>query len=156
MRAVLIALVAAWLLLGCAGQNPAQPTASNQLSGALANPGTPATPAAQPGSNSSSPQKFSDSPDWKSAYLISSATLDDNAKTALSGFELQRQVLGDGRTNITLKALSAEYSDQNYVLQPGQSLYFIEKFLADDSSGRDLNLHDDTAVVVDADGYIVK
>jgi hypothetical protein len=98
--------------------------------------------------------KFTDSPDYPYAYLISGDTLDANATQALAGFELQKQQMADGSLNITLKALSPEYTDQDYIVKPGQKLYFIERSLRDDSDGEH-NTHDDTAVIVDAGGYVV-
>jgi len=155
MRWMWMALLVGFMLLGCAGPSAPMSNSSDKPFVVSAAPSSSAVGGVAPASNASASQKFSDSPDYISAHLISSESLDDSAKAALAGFELQKQVLADGRTNFTLKALSPSYSDQNYILQPGQSLYFIEKFPQDDQPDTDANLRDDSAVIVDADGYIV-
>ncbi len=134
-NALLIGL-AALLLFGCTGTNQ------------QGNNGTTAQ-------NGSGPVKFADSADWSYAYLISGDNLDANATAALVGFQLQKNSLADGSINITLKAQSSEYTDQSYVVKPGQKLYFIERTLRDDQDG-ERNLHDDQAVVVDANGFVVQ
>jgi len=110
----------------------------------------------QNGTNNGPGMKFTDSPDYKSSFLISSETLDGPAQNAISGFSLSRIVMADGSINITLKALNPEYNDQNYIVKPGQNLYFIEKYGGDDSPpNNEGNLVDDKAILVDKDGYIV-
>ena len=161
MRAIFIVIMACLVLFGCTGQNTAPAQASNLSAaipsggGALAAQNATQGQNAEAGQNSTS-VKFSDSPDAAYAYLISGETLDNNSQKAIAGFVLTRQVLPDGRINMTLKAQKAEYSDQNYVLAPGQSLYFIERYLGDDNEGVESNLRDDSAVIVDSNGYIVK
>ena len=107
-------------------------------------------------SNGSINVKFSDQPYYNSSYLISSDNLSTDAQAALSGFSLSKKAMPDGTTQITLKALSTEYHDQQYTLKPGEQLYFIEKTLGDDQANQDSNLHDDTAVVVDSQGNVVQ
>jgi hypothetical protein len=99
--------------------------------------------------------KFQDSPDYKNAYLISGDALSADAQKALTGFDMQKQVLADGSTQITLNAINPEYQDQVYTLKPGQQLYFIESYLADDNGAVDNNPMDDHAIVVDSNGYLV-
>ena len=48
-----------------------------------------------------------------------------------------------------------EYKDQVYTVKTGEKLYFIEKFLQDDQNGEEKNIKDDTAVLVDTEGYVV-
>ena len=98
---------------------------------------------------------MSDSKFAQSSYLISDPTLSADAQNAISGFSLDRNVLADGRVNITLVALSPEYQSQNYVLESGQSLYFIESYAGDDNppKGEGPSLMDDHAIIVDKDGY---
>ena len=101
--------------------------------------------------------KFSDQDYAKSAYLVSGdAPLGTDANQALAGFSLNKQAMADKTVVITLKALKSEYHDQTYTLKPGEQLYFIEKFLQDDKEEDETNIHDDTAVIVDADGYVVE
>ena len=90
-------------------------------------------------------------------YIISGDTFDDATKQAISGFDIQKTTNKDCSMQINLKALSSDYTHQSYTVQPGQKLYFIETSFGDDSypSG-EFNLADDHAVLVDADGYIIK
>lgn len=101
-------------------------------------------------------QKFSDQPYAKNAYLISSDTLSPDATTALAGFKMSKQTFSDGTTRIDLKALEPQYHDQSYTLQPGEQLYFIDQFLGDDQGGAEANIGDDTAVVVNGQGNVVR
>jgi len=105
--------------------------------------------------NTSIKIKLSDTSYADKVYLISGDTLDSNAQKATSGFQIVNNKLPDGSMSITLKALSGEYKDQGYVLKPGEQLYFIEKTMGDDTPNGDLSLGDDSAVIVDSDGYIV-
>ena len=100
--------------------------------------------------------KLADQEYAKSAYLISGGTLSADAKTALTGFIMTKKVMPDGTTSILLKAQKAEYHDQNYTLKTGEQLFFIDKFLADDTAGQEKNINDDTGVIVDATGVIVQ
>jgi len=100
-------------------------------------------------------QLFSSSPLSQNAFLISTPTYDANTKTALIGFNVIQKPLADGSNEITLNSQNKEYKTQVYTVKSGEKLYFIENFLADDSGNTDRNLKDDTAVLVDADGYIM-
>jgi len=100
--------------------------------------------------------KLSDSPNANNAYLISGDSLNDAAKTATSGFNIQKTSNPDGTTTISLTSSNPEYKDQSYTLQSGEQLYFIERALGDDSGNQEGNLGDDMAIVVDAQGYIVR
>lgn len=100
--------------------------------------------------------KLSDTRYWNYAYLISGDTLNEQAKIALSGFGREMKTLSDGSTEIILKAVSSDYSNQEYLLKKGEKLYFIETALSDDPQFKEYNLGDDVAVKVDANGYILK
>lgn len=100
-------------------------------------------------------QLFSSSPLSQNAFLISTPTYDANTKNALIGFNVTQKPLADGSNEITLNSQNTEYKTQVYTVKPGEKLYFIESFSADDNGNTDRNLKDDTAVIVDADGYIV-
>jgi|SRR5579872_2480601 len=104
----------------------------------------------------SSAVKFSDQSYFKNAYLISSNTLSADAQKALTGFQMTKKTLADGSIQINLNALEANYHNQQYVLEPGQQLYFIEKFLGDDQAEKDQTAADDSAVVVDSNGNVVQ
>lgn len=99
-------------------------------------------------------QKFKDSQYYDYAYLVSGISINAAAREALAGFDVSRQVLADGKIKITLKALEARYRNQSYTLSDGQKLYFIETSFGDDSGDREYALSDDTAIIVDKDGYI--
>lgn len=102
-----------------------------------------------------SPQLFSGSPLSQNAYLISTTPYDANTQKALSGFTVTNKTLADGSREFTLTSTNPEYQTQTYTVKQGEKLYFIETMLGDDSNNQDRNLGDDTAVVVDANGYIV-
>jgi hypothetical protein len=106
--------------------------------------------------NNTGPQLFSSSPESQYSYLISTPTYDAKTQQALSGFKVTKNTLSDGSIQITLNAQNPEYKTQTYTVKTGEKLYFIEKFLGDDNGTEDKNLKDDTAVLVDANGYIVE
>lgn len=131
-----------------AGCNQVAPAAQNTQPDQTAQ--SPAKPAA-------ASQKFSDQTYYNNAYLISDPVLSTNAKTALTGFTMDKQTLTNGNTQITLKTQKAGYHDQVYTLHAGDQLYFIEKFLGDDKAetNEEQNTIDDSAVVVDSQGNVV-
>ena len=105
--------------------------------------------------NVTAKQLFSSSSLSKNAFLISIPTYDANTKNALIGFNVTQKPLSDGSNEDTLNSQNPEYKTQVYTVKPGEKLYFIESFSADDSGNADRNLRDDNAVLVDANGYIV-
>ena len=104
----------------------------------------------------SSVQKFSDQPYYSRSYLISAETLSPEAQAAIAGFQLTKQPQADGSVQIFLKATESQYHDQQYSLKPGEQLYFIDRTLSDDPSGKEINIGDDTAVIVDSQGNVVQ
>jgi len=118
----------------------------------------PAETQQAPPINATAPAKvkLSDTKYWPYSYLISTDTIGSKTQAALAGFKLERTVLADGTQNITLKALQPEYKDQSYTVLPGQKLYFIETSFGDDHANIEGSLSDDVAVLVDADGYVIK
>ncbi len=105
--------------------------------------------------NNANAELFSTSALAPYAYLISTDTYDANTQKALSGFKVVKSTLADGSVQITLNAQNPEYKTQTYVVKTGEKLYFIEKSLGDDRGDKDAFLGDDTAVLVDGNGYIV-
>lgn len=113
--------------------------------------------ASQTGQNTSSSQLFASSPLAQYAYLISSGEpFDANTQLALTGFSITKNNLPDGSVQIILNAVNPEYKTQTYVVKTGEKLYFIEKNLKDDANNEEKFLADDTAILVNADGYIVE
>lgn len=100
--------------------------------------------------------KLADSQYANYAYLISGDSLSADAQQALTGFTMTKQATSDGGMQIILTAKQSNYHNQTYTLKPGQSLYFIETSLGDDQGDQDTMLNDDTAVIVDANGYLVQ
>lgn len=102
--------------------------------------------------------KLSDSPLANYAYLISMTPLSSQAQEAITGFQLNTTSNPDGSTTYILTAVKQSYYNQSYTLQPGQSLYFIERSMGDDNAADndDYNLGDDFAIVVDSNGYIIQ
>jgi hypothetical protein len=76
----------------------------------------------------------------------------------MAGFAFTTSVMSDGSTQITLTAQNPYYKTQQYVVKPGYSLYFIEKNIKDDDPEKDTDTKtlDDTAILVDPQGYIVQ
>jgi len=122
----------------------------------LSNKPTTTMNAIASGNVNSNQTKLSESPYANYAYLISSDSLSSEAQQAISGFNINKQTNSDGTTTINLVALNPEYQNQSYTLQPGQSLYFIERSMGDDGNGSETFLGDDHAIVVDSNGYIIQ
>ena len=101
-------------------------------------------------------QKFADQAYASRSFLISGDTLSLGAQQALSGFQMNKQTMPNGTTQITLKALEPQYHDQAYTLKPGDQLYFIDKVMGDDTGSQEINIADDSAVVVDGQGNVVQ
>lgn len=102
-----------------------------------------------------SSQLFASSQFAQYAYLISTDTYDANTQKALTGFSVTKNNLPDGSMKIVLNALNPEYKTQTYTVKNGEKLYFIEKSLGDDAGNQEKFLGDDSAILVDASGYIV-
>lgn len=100
--------------------------------------------------------KFQDSPLFSKAYKIFPATggLSDSAKQATTGWNIKTTNLADGSTQVNLVPLEAEDVQQEFIVKPGYSLYFIELNLADDATGVDQNRMDDMGVLVDQNGIV--
>lgn len=89
------------------------------------------------------------------AYKISDDSVSQEERRALAGFKVSKSSSG-GVTTIQLDTTKQEYSNQTYKLKNGEQLYFIETSLGDDSRGKEYAMEDDTGVVVDSNGYIVR
>ena len=98
---------------------------------------------------------FSDSSDFKNAYLISTDNYDAATQLAITGFKIDRKVLADGTQQINVIAQEPGYVSQSYAVKPGQKLYFVDRFLQDDQKGQEKNAHDDLTVLVGVDGYAI-
>lgn len=142
MKKLLVVLSLGFLAAGCSGASSA-PSAST-------NP-----PASVAGTSTSSGTKLTDEPYANFAYEVDPNNMSSLAKQATTGFDISAQTLANGDSKVTMHASNPEYHDQTYELKPGQKLYFIEKNLGDDKDGEDKFLGDDTAVVVDSNGYVV-
>lgn len=147
--------VAAIIVLGFIGAFvAAQHGASNANTGAV--PAQANVEAATTTSTSNSgAQAFGASQYVQYAYLISTSTYDANTQKALTGFTVSKTTNPDGSLGITLNAQNPEYKTQQYTVQQGQKLYFIERSLGDDQNGQDRMLRDDTAILIDSQGNIV-
>ena len=110
-----------------------------------------------PAPSGSTQEKFEGSRYAPFAVQIAPGPLSAAAQKALTGFEYASSTLPDGSIDVTLTAKEQNYQSQHYTVAPGQTLYFVEAFAADDASGtRDASLRDDTAILVDQNGYIVR
>ncbi len=99
---------------------------------------------------------FADSPAYKHAYQIFPGQLSSDAQTALAGFDMKTENLGNNSYRITLVAKAHDYKDQSVVISDGQKLYFVETSWGDDEANQDYAYRDDYTVVVDTNGYILK
>ncbi len=126
------------------------PTAKNLTANKATSTGTTSTLEV----NAQTKVKLSDSPDAGNAFLISGDSLSAEATQALTGFTINKQIMPDGTTKITLTAIDPEYKNQEYTLEVGQSLYFIDRSLRDDNS-QEANIGDDFGIITDSDGYII-
>ncbi|MFB6158348.1 MAG: hypothetical protein ABEJ95_01665 [Candidatus Nanohalobium sp.] len=105
--------------------------------------------------NSSHRVKLSQTKYAPYSYKISDSSVDQEEKRALAGFQVSKTT-DNGDRVIQLNAQRKEYHDQKYRLKDGEQLYFIETSMGDDSHGHEYAMEDDTAVVVDSNGYIVR
>ena len=80
------------------------------------------------------------------------------AKQAMAGFAFTTKPMSDGATQITLTSQNKFYKTQQYLVKPGYSLYFIETNLKDDDAQKDTDamFRDDSAILVDPQGYIAQ
>lgn len=102
--------------------------------------------------------KFQDSPLASMAYQIFPGNLSAQAKQATSGFKISTQIQTDGSTIVSLTSSNPEYQNQQVTVQPGETLYFIEKNSGDDTptDDTDRTTADDSTVLVDPQGNIVQ
>ena len=118
----------------------------------------PTTPSQASSTAAMTAKKFSDSDDYKYSYKIFPGTLSADSKQAMAGFAFTTKGMSDGSTQITLTSQNQFYKTQQYVVKAGDSLYFIERNINDDDSEKDTDSKytDDTAVIVDPQGYIAQ
>ena len=102
----------------------------------------------------SSATLFSSTPYYPYSYLISSQPLSQQARAALSGFNMTTNLLTNGTRKITIMLQGTNQSEV-IMLKSGYSLYMIEATLGDDSYNVDASLGDDGFVVVNQSGYVV-
>jgi len=83
-------------------------------------------------------------------------TVTDDAKKAMTGFNIKSETQKDGSTLVTLTPKDSDDQYQSYVVQKGQMLYFVEQTPADDKNDqdKDLNYRDDYGIITDANGII--
>ena len=89
------------------------------------------------------------------SYLIF-PTLASGASTALDGFTMTTDNLGNNLSRITLTPKVNDYQIQTFVLTGSDRLYFFETSFGDDNSSQDYVYGDDYAVAVDSQGYILQ
>lgn len=99
--------------------------------------------------------KFSSTADSANAVKIFPGSLATEALNSLGNYRMTTKTLSNGSTQVTLTPNNQPAMMQQYTVKKGESLYFIEKFSADDASNSDINSQDDHADVVDAQGYLV-
>ena len=110
------------------------------------------------GAGAGGKQLFKNSPEYQYAYQIFPGTMSAQAKTAMNGFSMKTTSMPDGSTQVSFSSTNPNYKNQSYVVKKGYSLYFIERTTADDNTAQDTDrlYLDDTAVIVDPNGYIAQ
>lgn len=114
-------------------------------------------PKTQPTPSGSSAQTlFSSTPYYKFAHLISTSNLSSAAKVALTGFKMSSTKNSNGSVSYVLAR--SGYPNLTYTVEPGDKLYMIDVYPTDDHTVTDTDYvpKDDTAVVVNAQGYVVQ
>lgn len=101
-------------------------------------------------------QLFTSSQDYSYAYRIFPTFVSDQAKQAIDGFDMKTENLGNNLFRITLTAKNSSYKSQILTVSGDQKIYFIETSWGDDEPTADYALHDDYAVAVDSQGYILQ
>ena len=147
---ILVVIAGALLLSG-----HKTPNSSRQLSNVPTNQNQTQN---QPAGTGASKQLFKDSPEYQYAYQIFPGTMSAQAKTAMSGFSMKTTTLADGSTRVSLTSTNPNYKNQSYTVKKGYSLYFVERNTVDDNPSQDSDrlYLDDSAVIVDPNGYIAQ
>ena len=103
-------------------------------------------------------QNFQSSSLASTSYQIYPGPLSDQAKQATSGFKIDTQTQGDGSAIVSLTSSNPAYQNQQVTVQPGYTLYFVDKNGGDDSAANDSDrtTGDDSTILVDPQGNIVK
>ena len=121
----------------------------------------PALPPAGPSAKGKGPIMLSKGANLKTSPLFQFAyeifpTASVSATSHMTGFTMATAVQKDGSTVVTLTPKDSQDQDQQYTVQKGQVLYFIEQTPMDDKSDNDtdLNYRDDYGIVTDASGVI--
>ena len=139
MKTMMIAVLSALLLFGCAGNGAAPP----------ANAGSNASGTPSGGIS------FSGSQYASSAVEVYPGTTNGASSAEVQGFDMATAQQSDGSTRVTMteraggQALAA-------TVPIGGSLYFNDANPGDDATGQDKYLQDDKLIVVDKNGYIVQ
>lgn len=83
-------------------------------------------------------------------------TLATGTVKAMGAFSYTKEDLGNNIYKFTLTNNAEGYSGQSVIVGAGQSVYFIEPSMGDDSATEDSITTDDSLVAVDAQGNILK
>jgi hypothetical protein len=90
------------------------------------------------------------------AYKIAPGDIPAASQKVLTGFSVKSQSMADGSVQVSLIPKDSDDQFQQYIVKPGNTLYFIEMTPADDNvdSDKDLNYRDDYGIIVDANGIV--
>lgn len=92
-------------------------------------------------------------------YLIYPLTgeMPADTKTALTGWSVKITKNLDGSSLVSIVPDKTEWEDhkQDFTVQKGQMLYFVELNLQDDANGQDNMWVDDVGILTDANGVIL-
>lgn len=87
------------------------------------------------------------------SYQVYPGPLSQQARAALSGFNVTTAALRNSSVEITVTLLGSG-QQQSMTLKPGYRLYVVEAAFGDDSFHSDYSLGDDGFVIVDQNGYV--
>ena len=89
------------------------------------------------------------------SYQVYPGSLSQQAKAAMSGFNISYSALQNGSTSISI-TLQGTGQSQAITLRPGYKLYVVEASFGDDGYTFDSALGDDGFIMVDPSGYLTQ
>jgi len=143
MKAIVTALIAAFLVFGCTGYGQ----------GATASPQGAAAGSTPPASTGSGGTLFASSQYAQTAVMAYPGSTNGSSSAEVQGFDMAISPQADGSVIITMTEKVGGQTLKATVPKGGK-LYFNDANPGDDATGQDKFLQDDKLIVVDANGYV--
>ena len=150
MKAILIAVLAAFLLFGCAGYGAGQQAPA----GGASAPNGAGQPSLNPNTGATAGVAFSGSQYAATAVEVYPGTTSGSSSAEVQGFDMAPSPQADGSVMITMTEKAGGQTLKATVPKGGK-LYFNDANPGDDATGQDKFLQDDKLIAVDSNGYIV-